>query len=423
MQQKLWYRLDNAAKMYPSVRTKKWSGNFRVSLSLKEDIDPVVLQQALDDLRKRIVNLNLVIKRGFFWYYFEETQNQILVEPDKKYPCRNFPKNHNNNDVPYRVCWFKKRIAIDFFHALTDGSGAMVILKSLTARYLFLKYGTIVKPCDGVILCDSEQDDEELEDAFKRYARFRTIKSRSELKGYHYKGTKLPFDQTSVVTGIIPTKTILSKSKEYNVSLTEFIVAVMIKSFMQCQGNDKCRVQKPVKVCVPINLRKIYPSKTLRNFTLYANPGIEPRYGEFDLEEICDEVHHFMKVNNKEKYLNAIMCKNLNDEYNPVVRVIPLFIKNIAMKKAFLMYGEGLISSTFSNLGIVTLPDEMTNYVDRVDFMLGRFLLGMPNAAAASYKDKLYITWTSGIHEKEIEKGFFTALVKMGIPVLVESNL
>lgn len=422
MKQKNWYRLDNAAKIYPAVRTKKWSGNFRVSVTLNENIDPEILQKALDDLRKRIVNLNLELHKGFFWYYFEETDRQVLVEPDSANPCGRIGGKHNK-DMPYRVRYYEKRIAIEIFHALADGTGGMIFLKSLTARYLYLKYGAKIPADTEIISCDSEYNPEEMEDAFKRYAKFRTVKSRSETKGYHFKGTKLPDEQTSVVTGIINADDILKKSKECNVSLTEFIVSLMIEAFMKCQSESNKKIERPVKVSVPINLRKIYPSKTLRNFALYINPGIEPRYGEFNFEEIVEEVHHFMRMNNKEKYLNAIMCKNLSDEFNPFLRVVPLAIKNIAMFIAFKMYGETLVSSTFSNLGKITVPDEMEKYIERFDFMLGRFMAGMPSATATSFKGKLYITWTSGMKNKDVERNFFTSLVKTGVHVKIESNL
>ncbi len=422
MKQKNWYRLDNAAKIYPAVRTKKWSGNFRVSVTLTENVDPKILQQALDDIRKRIVNLNLDLHKGFFWYYFEETDRDIPIETDSKNPCGRIGGKHNK-DMPYRIRYYEKRIAIEVFHALADGTGGMIFLKSLTARYLFLKYGVKTPECDDIISCDSKYNPEEMEDAFKRYAKFRTLKSRSETKGYHFKSAKLPDEQTSVITGIMNVSDILKKSKEHGVTLTEFIVSLMIQSFVKCQSESKGKVELPIKVSVPINLRKLYPSKTMRNFSLYINPGIEPRYGEFTLDEIAEEIHHFMRMNNKEKYLNAIMCKNLSDEFNPFLRVVPLFIKNIAMFIAFKTYGETLVSSTFSNLGRITVPNEIENYIERFDFMLGRFMSGIPSAAATSFKNKLYITWTSGIADKDIERNFFTSLVKMGIHVKIESNL
>ncbi len=422
MKQKKWYRLDNAAKIYPAVRTAKWSGNFRISVTLKEPVDVVILQQALDDVRKRIINLNLELKKGFFWYFLEETDRPVLVEPDKKYPCERIGGKHNR-DMPYRVRYYQNRIALEIFHALADGTGGMIMLKSLTARYLELKYGITVSPCQDLILCNSEPDPEEMEDAFKRYAKFRTLKSRKELKGYHFKSAALPDDQISIITGIIPFEELHQKSKEYGVTVTELIVSVMIQSFMKCQSESNAIRELPVKVSVPINLRKIYPSKTLRNFALYINPGIEPRYGEFTFREITEEVHHFMRMNNKEKYLNAIMCKNLSDEMNPMVRAVPLGLKNIALLIAFKMYGETLVSSTFSNLGRVTLPPEMTPYVERVQFMLGRFMAGMPSATASSYNGKMFLTWTSGKRAKDVERNFFTSLIKMGIPVKIESNI
>ena len=421
-QAKNWYQLDNAAKIYPAVRTKKWSGNFRLSLNFNEKVEPDILQQALDDVRKRIVNLNLELKKGLFWYFFEETDRPVPIQPERQSPCGRIGGIHNK-DMPYRVTYYNNRIAIEIFHALADGTGGLIFLKSIAARYIELKYHEKIPEFEDIILCESEYSPEEMEDAFKRYAKFRTLKSRSELKGYHFKGTPLPSDQTSVITGIIPFSKLHEKSKEYKVTVTEFIVSLMIKSFTECQSKSKNRIEKPVKVSVPVNLRKIYPSRTLRNFALYINPGIEPRYGEFTFQEITEEVHHFMRMNNKEKYLNAIMCKNLSDEFNPVVRVIPLFIKNVALFTAFKMYGETLVSSTFSNLGKVELPPEMSKHIERVEFMLGKFMAGMPSAAASSYNGNLYINWTSGFYEKDVEKGFFTSLIKMGVPVKIESNL
>lgn len=417
-----WYKLDNAAKIYPAVRTKKWSGNFRVSVSLNEDVDASVLQQALNDVRKRIVNFNLELHAGFFWYYLEETAREVRVEPDTASPCGRIGGKHNR-DMPYRVKYYKNRIAVECFHVLTDGTGGLNFLKTLTARYLFLKHGIEI-PCEyGIVNCSDMPDEEEMEDAFKRYAKFRTMKSRSELKGYHFKGTKLPDERTDVVTGVISVADIMKKSKEYGVSLTEFITSLMIQAFMECQSESKKKVLRPIKVSVPINLRQIYPSKTFRNFALYINPGIEPRYGDFTLEEITQEVHHFMRMNNKEKYLNAIMCKNLSSEMNPFLRLTPLLIKNPAMFLAFKKYGETLVSSTFSNLGLVKVPKIMERYIERFEFMLGRFMAGMPSAAAASFKDTLCLTWTSGKVEKDVERRFFTSLIKMGIHVKIESNV
>lgn len=419
---KAWYRLDNAAKIYPAVRTLKWSGNFRVSVTLIEKIDVKILEQALEDTATRLVSLRLELHKGFFWYYLEDSGEGVKLTGDVRNPCTRFG-GKRNREKPCRVRVYENRIALEVFHVLTDGTGAMNILKTLTARYIFLKYGTKISATDGIIDLSSVPEKEEMEDAFKRYAKFKTVKSRKELRGYHFDGTRLNPHDISIITGVMSAKQVHSISKSYGATVTEFITALMIYAFMQCQGESRKRIEKPVKISVPINLRKIYPSKTLRNFALYINPGIEPRYGEFTLEEIIEDVHHFMRINNKEKYLNAIMCKNLSDEMNPFTRIVPLYIKNIVMRIVFNMYGENLVSSTFSNLGMIKVPDEMGKYIDRFDFIFGRFKRDMPSVAAASFGDKLCISWSSGIVEKDVERKFFTELIKMGVHIKIESNL
>ena len=37
-----WLRLDNAAKVYPAARRRDWTNVFRVSATLKEQVDPAV---------------------------------------------------------------------------------------------------------------------------------------------------------------------------------------------------------------------------------------------------------------------------------------------------------------------------------------------------------------------------------------------
>ena len=45
----------------------------------------------------------------------------------------------------------------------------------------------------------------------------------------------------------------------------------------------------------------VYPSQTVRNFATFINPGVDPRYGEYDLEEIIQHIHHFMRLRLNEK--------------------------------------------------------------------------------------------------------------------------
>jgi NRPS condensation-like uncharacterized protein len=215
---------------------------------------------------------------------------------------------------------------------------------------------------------------------------------------------------------------LLVKARALKVSITELLTAVLIYVYADLQKESSTRLERPIKITVPVNLRTFYPSSSLRNFSLFVNPGIEPVFGEFSFEDILEEVHHFMRMNLKEKYLNAVMCKNLSSERSLVIRLMPLFIKNIALRVAYRRYGDDKITTTLSNLGVVKVPPEMADYINEFGFILGRSKYNNTCVAAASFGKTLCISFSRAIEETDVERGFFTFLIKLGIPVKIESN-
>ena len=77
-----WYRLDNSALIYPAVMRRNWAAMFRVSVTLRETIDPDVLQCALEATVRRIPTFRLSLHRGLFWYYLDLNKHMPRVEPD-----------------------------------------------------------------------------------------------------------------------------------------------------------------------------------------------------------------------------------------------------------------------------------------------------------------------------------------------------
>ena len=137
---KKWMRLDNAALIFPAVRRRRWVNAFRVSATLSEPVDPAVLQQAVEDLMPRFPSMYVRLRTGVFWYYLEELDMPPKVREDFAYPLT-LMQDKELRTCCLRVMYFRDRIAVEFFHSLTDGNGGMIYLKTLTARYLTLKYG------------------------------------------------------------------------------------------------------------------------------------------------------------------------------------------------------------------------------------------------------------------------------------------
>ena len=145
-----WVRLDNAAKIYPAARRKNWSNLFRQSVTLTENIDVRVLQNALDVTVKRFPSIAARLRKGAFWYYLQQVESAPQISEEHSCPLV-FMDREEMRKCAFRVIAYKNRIAVEYFHSLTDGNGALVFLKSLTAEYLEQKYRVSIPFENGVL--------------------------------------------------------------------------------------------------------------------------------------------------------------------------------------------------------------------------------------------------------------------------------
>lgn len=185
---------------------------------------------------------------------------------------------------------------------------------------------------------------------------------------------------------------------------------------------DNKKKNRPIKVSVPVNLRKYYNSKTMRNFSSYLNIGIDLKYGTYTFEEIIKIVKNTMELNLTEKKLNAKFSANVKLTKNIFIRLMPLFVKKPLMSIVELMMGDRYATTTLSNLGLIKLTKEVEKYVEEMNFILGRSRGKPSSCSCVSYKDNLYLTFSRNIKESEFERIVLTKLVEFNIPVLVESN-
>ena len=417
-----WMRLDNAAKIYPAAKRRGWTNYFRLSATLKEPVDVQVLRTALDVAVRRFPSIAVRLRRGAFWYYLEEIEKAPPIEEDKSYPLVHVPFD-DVRKCAFRVLVYHSRIAVEFFHAVTDGTGGLIFLKTLVAEYLCQKYGISIPAEDGVLGRLEDPDPEELEDSFLRYAGDITA-SRSEQTAYHLSGTPEPDGFLNLTTLMLPVAAVKEKARAFGASVTEFIAAVMMKAICDLQAEQVPRRmrRKPVKVLLPVNLRGLFPSRTLRNFASYVTPEIDPRLGEYSLSEICKIVHYRMGLENDPRMMAAKIATNVVSERSPVLRVMPLFIKNLAMKAVFDLVGECKSCLCLSNLGAVRLPQAMAPYVARMDFIIGVQAKAPHNCGVVSWDGTMYVNMIRNIQEPELESHFYRVLHSLGLPVRVESN-
>ena len=417
-----WMPLDNAAKIYPAARRQNWSNVYRLSMTLTEDVDEDVLRSALDVTVRRFPSIAARLRKGIFWYYLEQLSAAPELTKESSYPLVRMTRKEMGK-CAFRVIVYKKRIAVEFFHSLTDGTGGLIFLKSLVAEYLQQKYGIHIPARHGVLGRLEEPSSEELEDSFQKYAG-PIQASRRETDAWN---PRAEIDLTGfkhLTCFTLPVEAVRQKAKEYGVTVTAFLSAVMMDALQDMQADwiRNIRRRKAIKVLIPVNLRNLFPSRSLRNFALYSIPEISPRLGHYSFSEICQVVRHRMGLDVTAKHMSAMIATNVSSERIPIVKVMPLFIKNIVMKAVFDAVGERKSCLCLSNLGQVKLPDEMAPYIDRVDFVLGVQASSPYNCGVASWGDKLYVNFIRNVKHSELEAHFYAVLRRLGIPAAVESN-
>lgn len=416
-----WYRLDTAALIFPAITKRDWSNAFRVSACLKDEVDIEILQQAVEALRPRFPSYYVTLRKGVFWYYLEESRESVKVQKDYAYPLT-FMSSRELKHNCLRVLVYRNRVAVEFFHSLADGRGGSVYLCNLIACYLELKEAISI-PCEGLIRDLSQTPPpEELEDSFLKNAA-EVQADRTEEVSYRLHGTPEKKGFRSLTTGIVETEALIETAHRFHVSVTAFLAAVMTESIISMQNEERPRRnQRPVKITLPVDLRRLYGSKTLRNFSLVLNIGVDPRFGDYSLEELCNTIYHQLRAYATPQHMAGMIAANVQPQQLIVLRLAPVFLKNIVMNAVYRRTGESFGCLNISNITNVDLPEEMRPYIERMEFIIGPQRSYPNNCSVLSYGGRTYINMIRNIRESELERRFFSRLVDLGLAVEIESN-
>lgn len=417
-----WYQLDLSAIVYPTLQRRDFSSVYRLSVLLKEEIQPEILQKAVDLALPRFPTYKAAIRKGVFWRYLEPNDRPgPFVQPDVKNPCQPMHFKANNRYL-IRFYYYGNRIALEAHHSLGDGTGGMCVLMTVTAVYLRL-LGHEEIPNEGFVLdIHDEPDEGELEDAYMRYANAKVCPPRPGEKTYRVRGTREPFYTLNIIDGIMSVSEVMAVAKKYNATITEYLNAVLLYSLLKKQEKEWHIQLRPVRIAMPVNLRRFFPSRTLRNFITMIYPGIDPRLGEYSFEEIVTQVHNYMRYYLNEKFLRGDITTNARTQSHPLIRVVPLFVKDFVVKSFYSKVQDKNSSAGLTNMGAMKVPEGMKPYIERFDICMGQPFSSRTNCAIISFEDVLTINFASGIIETDVERYFFRRLVKDGIHVKIESN-
>lgn len=417
---KKWYSLDNTAKLYPAVTKKTNTCVFRLSAILTENVDPNALQQAAEITIKRFPTMAVKLRKGLFWVYLYENNNPLVVREESTYPCAPIMGVKENNEYLFKIMYFDRRITLECFHALTDGMGAMEFLKSLVYQYLFL-IGKEVQDEGMILLPESTPEQQEEEDGCVRYYQKHIEKSKFEVrKARAIRGTVLEDRGTNVIHGVIPALQLNEYARQHGTTITGYLVTVFAQA-ISSSNSQRGQSQHPIRIGIPVNLRGIFPSKTLRNFVSQINVSLPAASGQA-FDKLVESVTTQMK--------NAITKENLSGRITTYVgyekllagRVVPWFIKKAAIDFISKRTGSAT-TAILTNLGNIKLPKSMERYVDMIEAVPSHKKAASINCGICSVGGKLNIAFASNIAEPDVIKRFFDLLSEQtGLEAEVYSN-
>ena len=408
--------LDNAALIFPAFEKTDVTNMYRISAILKEEVDPITLQRAVNDAVMRFPTISSAVKRGIFWFYLEPSAIPVVIGEDRDFPCRKIAVDSRQSQV--RISYYKTRISAEFFHTATDGNGGVKFMNALLGRYFELS-GRAIKDRTNCLHVLDKPDPEELADSYQQFADGVTQKKGQDVRAYAMKGTMLPPNVLVEVKGIFSGKELNAAAKSRGLTVGELLTAAYFYAIEEERKFLGRKGDRPVVVSIPANLRKYESPKTLRNFV--GNMNIQMPRG-LDFDGICAAVKEQFADMNNEEYFRGYVNYNVAMQKNPFVKFAPLPLKTLVMRIALRYKNTDVVTSVFSNLGRVAAPKEFNDLVDRYEFTIGGQKHAVKILTAVTFNDRVCVTISGVVRERSVEKFFFRKLASLGINVIVESD-
>ena len=404
-----WYRIDNVAKVFLATVGKRDTRSFRLSCTLKEDIDPELLQQAVNSAIEERPQVQVRIRRGVFWHYMEDTDLMPVVkqEDDRICPLLYVP---SKTMLHYQVTYFANRINLDMSHVLADGTGAMEFLNTIVLDYLRRK-----NPGEfaDVTIHSGASEGDLSQDSYRQFFGGKNLPHGSDRKkAYHLGGLKLPYNQLQFFEIRLPTSQILPKAKELKVSLTSYLGALWMLAIRDEMPPLKRNL--PVTISLPVNLRNYYPSKTARNF--FNSVNVTHVFdGDITLEELAAEFDTTLKSQLTEENVKKQMDTFETMEYVAPVRVVPLFLKQLVVRH-FTLKSAKKVTMTFSNMGVQKPPKSLA---ERIENYSGFCSTNSIFSTMFGYGDQLTLGVSLAYANTGVVKNFVRFLSASGVDITV----
>lgn len=417
-----WKRLDNAAKIFPALAGQEDSEVFRIACALHDDVDPELLQAAVDAAVEEHPSFTDIIRAGVFWYYLENTGLRPKVHEEKESPLQ--PLYDERDRLLIDISYYRKRINFEIFHAIADGTGAMIFFRTILSNYLTLAHPEELR--DIRIERYDSTDREKEADGFTEYfepkkgssTNFEFLGSRTnKVKVYQFRENRTPDCRQLVTEGETSVAAIKKAAKAEGATITEFLCAILIQSIHSAMPRSE--YGKTISIAVPVNLRNYFHTNTMRNFfgmiEIRYNFGTE---GPHELNDIIRSVRKSFAEELTRENMEQKIASQVKMERHPIVRVCPRFLKDWIMVT---LQGVSMKRRTMclSNVGRIELQPELAQYIRNFDLFNSS---SKRQVCICSFGDSMVISFSGVLAEHDVERAFFRSLAKYDENLTISTN-
>ncbi len=411
-----WYDLDNAAIIIPGSVRGCDTRVFRLVCQLKEEVNPEILQRALDDTVPEFPYFSVALRKGLFWYYLDSINAHAEVEEDHLTPLAQLYRP-GERTLLYRVTYYRNRINLEMFHVLADGTGAFIFFRRLIVRYLCLVHGMEI----GTMETEVSSHEEKSEDAFAQYyhreSKRSDWKKTTKTKAYHIQGDPDPNQRSHLMEITVSAKAFVDLAHAYNTKVGVLITAMVIESIVKGMSVHD-RQKKPVVISVPVNLRQYFPTESVRNFYGLIYVRYDALKYDGHIEPIIEEVKQQFAAQLKKEDVSKTMNSFSALAGNYAVKLVPILFKEPTLGIASSRSHAGVTGSV-SNLERISMPEAVADDIDHFAAFMSSINFQL---TIASYRDAMVFGFVCGMSDTRMMLEFCRSLRKHGLSVKLATN-
>lgn len=411
-----FFEVDNAAQIFVAINSLKETTISRIALNLDRPVNKKQLEQALRNTLKRFPFFQVYLKKHFFDYYFEHTEDIPVIEDDSRWTNRYV--NFEAGNFPFKLKTRGKTIALELSHILSDGYGTLVFLLSIVAKYFDLE-GVSIEDFPLIKNEGSPISHEEWECGFRNTFSKKGPPQKLQSKAYIPSGEMIPVEKYYSTRLIMNLAKVRSLAREMKVTLNVYLAGVytsaLQKLYLEDIALNKANSTLPLRIQIPVNLRRYYPTKTLRNFSYIYSPVFYIKDKALNFSEIVHSIAEQVRHERHSHSVEQQIARNLRAESNPFFRFLPRMVKKLLFKFFYHIFARSLYSGVISNLGDIKLPPTLENHIESFDIIPCNSPVPGRNTALFSYKGKLEMNIGSSVNDLRLEKKIEDQLTELGI--------